>query len=246
MKLINLNVEIDLHYERVFDFLRSEDPDVITLQEATDHYRSELEQAGYFVSYVPRLKKMSVTGEITDGELIATRVSHTLTDHLYYDHGHKDLQFEDEANRRETNHEGLLIAEFDQADTHFILCTTHFTWTPKGELACDDQKADMQAFLDFTTKLPPHILTGDFNIPRHHNELYDVLAEHYIDNVPATYESSMDPTLHKHRNNPELQKLFNDFMVDYVFTQSPYTATDVRLEFGISDHAAVIAEIGKR
>lgn len=245
MKLINLNIETDLHYDLVFDFLRAEDPDVITLQEATKHSQTVLEEAGYFVSYVPRLKKMSVTGEITDGELIATRTPHTLTDHLYYDHGKGELQFEDEADRRQTNQEGLLVAEFEIEEQHFVLATTHFTWTPRGETACEDQKTDMEAFLSFTTTLPPHILTGDFNIPRHHNELYEVLRKTYTDAIPEEYASSMDREIHKHGNNPKLQKLFDDFMVDYIFVQPPYVATDVRLQFGVSDHAAVIAYIEK-
>lgn len=39
------------------------------------------------------------------------------------------------------------------------------------------------------------------------------------------------------------QPIFEEYMVDYIFTQSPYWADNVKLKFGVSDHAAVIAEI---
>lgn len=242
MKLINCNVEVDSHYEKVMNLLKSENPDTITLQEATQEYQQLFKDAGYYTSYVPRLKKMSGGAEVTDGELIATRVPHTITDHLYYDHG-KELQFEDIENRRETNNEGLLVAEFNFDGQDFLVATTHFTWTPKGEEACENQIADMKALLDFTTKLPPHVLTGDFNIPRQHNHLYEELTKHYTDRVPKYYKSSLDKDFHRTSNNPAKAHLFSDFMVDYIFTQAPYTATNVRLQFGVSDHAAVIADI---
>lgn len=32
-------------------------------------------------------------------------------------------------------------------------------------------------------------------------------------------------------------------MVDYIFTQPPYDVKNVKLVFGVSDHAAIIADI---
>jgi endonuclease/exonuclease/phosphatase family metal-dependent hydrolase len=50
---------------------------------------------------------------------------------------------------------------------------------------------------------------------------------------------------HRIGHLPEKQNLFTDYMVDYVFTQAPYTAHDVELVFDLSDHAAVVATISK-
>jgi len=37
--------------------------------------------------------------------------------------------------------------------------------------------------------------------------------------------------------------LFTHFMVDYIFIQPPYRAENVEFIFGVSDHAAVVAEV---
>ena len=67
----------------------------------------------------------------------------------------------------------------------------------------------------------------------------------YTDTIPANYTSSLDKTLHRKGDDPSRAHLFTDFMVDYLFTKPDYQASDVRLEFGISDHAAVVATISK-
>ena len=91
--------------------------------------------------------------------------------------------------------------------------------------------------------LDPHVFCGDFNIPRGHNVLYETLTTRYTDSVPATYASSLDKNIHRKGDDISRAHLFTSFMVDYVFTQKPYQAENVRLEFGISDHAAVVADV---
>jgi hypothetical protein len=63
--------------------------------------------------------------------------------------------------------------------------------------------------------------------------------------VPAHYRSSLDNNLHRLAEKPELAHLFTDYMVDYLLVQPPYHAHDVRLEFGVSDHAAIIATLSR-
>lgn len=138
---------------------------------------------------------------------------------------------------------GVLYADILCNDGLFKIATTHFTWTPQGEAPSEEQVLSMKAFLEKMQNMEPHIICGDFNIPRTENVLYGELTKHYTDAVPATYASSLDPSLHTLGNTPEKRHLFESFMVDYVFTQPPYTASDVRLEFGLSDHAAVVATI---
>jgi endonuclease/exonuclease/phosphatase family metal-dependent hydrolase len=128
-------------------------------------------------------------------------------------------------------------------DVQYSIGTTHFTWTPDGDKPGFGQRADMKVFMEIVKKLPSHIMCGDFNIPRHHNALYENLTEIYTDTIPEKYKSSLDKTLHRIGHLPEKQTLFNDYMVDYVFTQPPYKASDVHLEFKLSDHAAVVATI---
>lgn len=242
MKLISLNMEGDKHFDRVTPFLVREDADVICLQEAPDHYISQLEAMGYHVSFLARVKKNYGNGEFVDGEVIATKTPHVKEEFIYYKPSDQ-LEVEVPAKRRSTNRQVALIGRFNCGGSEYTVATTHFTISVfDGETPDDNQRIDMQTLLGHTAKLEPHVLCGDFNIPRHKNELYDQLIEQYTDQIPPDHITSMDKNIHRLGQDPDKQFIF-EYMVDYVFTKPPYTANDVRLEFGVSDHAAVVATI---
>jgi endonuclease/exonuclease/phosphatase family metal-dependent hydrolase len=125
----------------------------------------------------------------------------------------------------------------------YTIATTHFTWSPKGE-ANDDQRRDQAALFAILDSLGEFAFAGDFNAPRG-KETFSKFAERYQDNIPPHYETSIDVTLHKTRNNPVENARVGKYMVDGLFTTPQYQASNVRLEFGISDHAAIIATIEK-
>jgi endonuclease/exonuclease/phosphatase family metal-dependent hydrolase len=83
-------------------------------------------------------------------------------------------------------------------------------------------------------------LCGDFNAPRG-GEIFTTLASHYTDNIPSKYETSIHVALHR-AGSVDGARLAH-LMVDGLFTTSGYAASDVRLEFGVSDHAAIVATI---
>jgi endonuclease/exonuclease/phosphatase family metal-dependent hydrolase len=245
MKLINLNVELDEHITRALPFIDREQPDVLCLQEASDSYSTALFDRGYTVTKIAHVLKQTPDGEIlTDYDMIATKSPHTAKCQYYYK-PEGDLQFEDINNKRKTNRQGLVVATFRHHETDFTVATTHFTWTPEGAVPNAAQLSDMEEFLKIVETLPPHIMCGDFNIPRHHNPLYERLTAVYTDNIPQEYTSSMDKNLHRLGSDPHKENLFTDFMVDYIFTKPPYVTKNVRLEFGVSDHAAVVCEVAK-
>ena len=81
-------------------------------------------------------------------------------------------------------------------------------------------------------------------MPRGHNKLYEVITQKYTDTIPRHYRSSLDRNLHRLGKKTDLnQPIFDAYMVDYIFTQPPFEASDIHLEFGVSDHAAVIGNI---
>ena len=123
------------------------------------------------------------------------------------------------------------------------IAVTHFTWNPKGEEYYEPQAHNLKTLLSFLEDKPPHILCGDMNIPRGINPLHPQLVENYQDVIPSIYTSSLDSSLHRCGKDPEKNMLFTDFMVDYLLLQQSYTATDVKLHFGVSDHAAVVATL---
>jgi endonuclease/exonuclease/phosphatase family metal-dependent hydrolase len=67
----------------------------------------------------------------------------------------------------------------------------------------------------------------------------------YQDEIPKHYQSSLDRNLHRLGKVKLDQPIFDKFMVDYIFAKPEYEVTGERLEFGVSDHAAVVAHIVK-
>jgi len=226
------------HLGTVTAFLQRENADILTLMEAPESLGEWLKTQGYTTSFAAMTIKSQHNTTFTEGLLLATKLPHTASSH-YYRGTQQTIQNFDRTQKVNTIAHAVLYGQVGP----YHIATTHFTWNPTGETADTLQKKEMSLLLEITKKLPAHILCGDMNIPRGLNELYDILCEHYSDNIPLRFASSLDRTLHRAGNNPQLTKLFDSFMVDYIFTQPPYTTKDVRLEFGISDHAAVIAII---
>lgn len=177
-----------------------------------------------------------------EGVLMATKHAAIFNSFYYYEPEGQLRVFEKEV-WHETCAQGVVSAEITFNEKKYHIATTHFTWTQDGETAGQEQITDMLSFIKKVEQLPPHVICGDFNIPRNHNYLYEALTAKYTDEIPMHYKSSMDKQLHRLGNDPDKAIIFEEFMVDYIFTEQPYVAKDVRLEFGVSDHAAVVATI---
>jgi exonuclease III len=249
MKLININIEGDKHFDTVVPFLQKERPDVLCLQEV---YRKDLHhftKLGYSTTFLPITRKEFQGRHEELGITLATHnasaVLNQIQSHYYHDPTGELHEFDTDHKNLTVNNE-VLVGVFTVRGADFLIGTTHFTWIPDGSTPNDYQRDDMDRFLGYMKTLPPHCVTGDLNIPRHHNPLYDELMKYYDDAVPETFTSSLDQTAHHLANNPEKKHLFTDYMVDHLLVQQPYVAKDVRLEFGISDHAAVVATISKK
>ena len=245
MNLISLNVEGARHWQTVTSFLRREHAHVIALQEAHPDYVHFLETLGYQTYFSPSSLMEQNGIEFAQGLLLASLYDFEPRT-LYYHKPTDTLQPEvvDPKTGRSSIWRQLLVAQFTTNGGIFVIATTHFTWSPDGH-PNDIQRTDLGQMLQTTKTLPPHLLCGDFNIPRLHNELYLQLANVYTDNIPPQYRSSLDRTLHRAGNDPERAIVFDEYMVDYLFSQPAYNVTDVRLEFGVSDHAAVIGEVAQ-
>lgn len=247
MKIVSLNVEGVSQYERVLPFLKSSGADIICLQEATPQYEKHLCELGYGVEFLPSCTKTIGKDTFIDGILMASKHKTSFVAHRYFVFPGQDLPSEERHSTSERNgrHHGLILATVQYNDETYLIGTTHFTWTPDGHKPNKAQQTDIKSFLDYVKKQPPHIMLGDFNIPRGHNYLYEKLIAVYTDSVPPNYKTSLDKELHYCGNDPKKRHLFEKFMVDYIFTQSPYRAKNVSLKFGLSDHATIVADIIK-
>jgi endonuclease/exonuclease/phosphatase family metal-dependent hydrolase len=243
IKLISLNIEANKHHERVLPFITQEKPDIICLQEAPEDFQMTLREIGLHTTFLPMCIR-NVDGRILNlGVIVASPTPHTY-DLQYYHTAKTPTKLLDKQRILEMESFGLINVTITHNEQVYRVVTTHFYWTPHGT-----EDPIQTALMDNLLKvLPeePHILCGDFNIPRGFNALYPVLTARYTDTVPSEYQSSLDRDLHRLGKSEHLEDpIFDKYMVDYVFTEPPYTASNVRLQFGVSDHAAVVAHISK-
>lgn len=245
MKLVSLNVEWLLHTSRVLPFLEEQKADVVCLLEATEKYAEKLRDFGYQTHFLPRCKRVQGGEEFEDGIIIASLHSARFETIYYYGHKGEEVPLDvfNPDTQRSTCLQGVAVAHITHNGQVYIIATTHFTWAPNGDIPTQAQQSDLRALLDILAQYGPHVLCGDFNIPREYNFLYEKLTSLYIDKIPKMYTTSLDKEFHRLRHNQEKKDLLDRYMVDYVFTQDPYTAQDVQLRFGLSDHAGVIATI---
>lgn len=244
MKLLTLNVEGITHISRSIPFILAERPDVVCLQEAGTPYQGLLEASGYHVTFLPRCIRTYSGEEFTDGLLFASLLPNEVAAYNFYT-PHASLMHEqyDAVAERYNNPGQILLGHIVSNGKEYHIGTTHFTWTPNGDIPGKAQLIDMPNFLATVAQFPAHIMCGDFNIPRMANALYPELLVRYRDEIPADYNTSLDPEFHKLKNIPTQAHKLQEYMVDYVFSQPGYTVSDVRQVFGVSDHSATVCDV---
>ncbi len=239
--IVSLNIEGTRHYERVLPFIERIPPDVLCLMEAPSSVLPLLTSRGYFTVFAPMCTDNPVaTGDVL-GLVLATKVPHTATTTFYTSY-HGRIVPHDKHNAQSKSYP-LITATITHEETTYTIATVHLYDTYNGHES-PEQTASVDSLLSELAKLPPHILCGDFNMPRGYNTNYERFCALYHDAIPAEYTSSLDRSLHRAGTRTDLNApIFDIYMVDYLFTQPPYHATAVGLEFGISDHAAVVATV---
>lgn len=244
MKLITVNIEGSNHLNRIQEFIEKEQPDILCLQEAQPDMKEYLESQLYTAAFLPMTIRAGGADhrKKPEGLILATK-HRAIFNSFYYYSPDAALQEFDKNEWRNTCAHGVLHAQIEHLGEKYCIATSHFTWTPNGSEANPEQIMDMASFTKLIRELPPHIMCGDFNIPRKHNRLYAELLKLYKDEIPSHHASSLDKELHRLGKQVDKAIIFEEYMVDYIFTQPPYTVAEVRLEFGVSDHAAAVATI---
>lgn len=240
ISLVNLNIEGGRHLERVRNFIEEIKPDVVCLQEVLEsNFKSFEKNFGMSGLYAP-LTRLPEDYKRDRGEIVGTAIFSRLPikekkSEYYYGNG-GEVKFLNKENIAETESFNLLKMVIASNDEDYVIATTHFVWTPDGEANADQRKA-IDSLLNLTKKESSLVLCGDFNAPRG-REIFAKIASVYKDNIPAKYESSLDPNLHR------VKRL--RLMVDGLFSTPDYRIEDVKLTCGVSDHCAVTAKISKR
>ena len=242
IRLISINIEHSRHLDRVLPFLEHERVDVVCVHELMERDITALESLlGASCIFAPVAKHVrNETGIMGCG--IFSRLPVTAHDIKHYIEPKEPLPDFDEtttATKHASRNGPLIIADVEASDGRYRIATTHFTWTPHGD-ADDFQREDVSKLLDILRTLGSFVVCGDFNAPRG-GEIFSQLAGQYTDNIPKEYATSIDVNLH--RAGTARPEELADKMVDGLFTTPNYLASDVRLQFDVSDHAAIVATI---
>lgn len=244
LKLISLNVERSKHLDRVCAFLAEERPDVLCLQEVLERDVPALEQAsGPCQIYRPSTRIEYEGAVVAIGEAIFSPlpVKDSAVRYYWGDETLRDLDTQTPETRRATESRAVSFVTVEKDGIPFRIATTHFLPTPHGD-ANAYQRQDVAALLAELKSLGELVLTGDFNAPRG-RDIFTTLANAYRDNIPAQYETSIDVSLHRCRDDAQAAAELSRVMVDGLFTTPAFEASEVRLVFGVSDHAAVVGSI---
>ncbi|OGG69465.1 hypothetical protein A3F27_01015 [Candidatus Kaiserbacteria bacterium RIFCSPHIGHO2_12_FULL_53_13] len=239
VKLISLNVEGSQHLDLVLPFLEREMPDIATIQELNEEDIPRFSKAlgGSSYLYGPMARQLRDGVSAVFGIGIFSRLSMRKKNIFYY-HGGPESIPDSDFDKPETysmTNRALAICDAEKEGVAFRIVTTHFTWSPEGQ-PTELQREDMRKVLWTLDASGEFVLTGDFNAPRG-GEIFNTFAGHYKDNVPASYTTSIDGTLHRAGQLP--------YMVDGLFSTPGYTVSDVEMVSGLSDHCALRAMIGK-
>jgi len=240
---VSLNIEFGIHNETVLNFLKKEKADVICLQELLEEefelFKKELEFDGIFQSwsYVKSSNYKDWLGKKQGVAIFAKDIIGSGS--IFYQGAEENILkpfTEYMLDEKFQKNSALVWAKIKGDGSEiFKIVTTHLPVTEKGEVT-PYQLAAIDDLLDHLLELGDIVLCGDMNAPRG-KESFARLAAIYKDSIPLRYTTSIDQNLHKVKGIQH--------MVDGLFTSSAYKASEVSLEDGLSDHMAVIAEIGK-
>ncbi len=136
---------------------------------------------------------------------------------------------------KEGHPRAVIILKLTSDNKEYTFANTHFTWA-MPENADVEQAADFARFQTIIEPYPSLVMSGDFNASRE-SQVYKKLAEKYRSWVPASVDTTLDPTYFR---KPGLK-----LVVDHLFSTSDYRLDHVAVLSGLSDHCALSATITK-
>ncbi|MBI5469949.1 endonuclease/exonuclease/phosphatase family protein [Candidatus Kaiserbacteria bacterium] len=253
LRLVSVNIERSKHLDLFVSFLREQNADVVCIQECMERDIPLLEKAAGGTCFFTPLCIFAGAGEEQGvyGQAIISRLPFVLSSAMYYAGEHDPLFVFNNEEKEEVigrQARALSLIEVEKDSIRFKIATTHFTWSPDGE-ATDRQRRDLKSLLGLLDVEKEFVLAGDFNAPRG-SDIFDTLAKHYKDNIPAKYEWSLDESLHRvprevlaaHARDAGVPGL----MVDGLFSTPEYIVSAVELHTGVSDHCAITATVSKK
>jgi endonuclease/exonuclease/phosphatase family metal-dependent hydrolase len=236
IKFISVNIERDRHIDKILSLIQKENPDVICFQEIMqDKAQNIASTFGYFCLFTPTTRHELVDDQWEGIAILSRYPFYNINLHQYAGASETPTVFTKfpVSVLHQTRRYILQVVDLRVENKIYRFANTHFTWSPDGQ-ADEFQRLHLKQMLANLATYPSVVLSGDFNAPRG-REIFSAIAERYKDNIPAHYQTSLDEKLHRCGYLP--------YVVDGLFSTPDYKISNVELVFGVSDHAAVRAEI---
>lgn len=238
LNIASINIERSKHLPRIAAFIDRERPDLLCLQELCERDIPFFEALmGGRMAFAPMVRHPGEGPSDVVGIGMIARAE-ALTDVVadYYSgspQSIREITFFSIQGQRSAD--PLSIAEVMLTATlrGMRIAVTHLNVTPLGT-STPYQRESAGKLIRLAQSQAQQagdlLLVGDFNAPRG-RPTFDLIAEQFIDGIPAHYTSSIDGSLHRAGDIP--------FMVDGLFHTPGYRLENVRLSTGVSDHCAL-------
>ncbi|MCW2294823.1 exonuclease III [Pseudomonas sp. BIGb0408] len=244
LNIASINIERSRHLPRVEAFVNRERPELLCLQELCERDIPFFEDLmGGRMSFAPMVRYPGEgPSDVVGVGMIAREVVPTDVVAEYYSgsaESIREMTFSIMQGQRTAD--PLSIAEVMLTATvrGMRIAVTHLNVTPLGSSTAYQRESAgklIQLAQAQARQAGDLLLVGDFNAPRG-RATFDLIAEHFIDGVPAHYTSSIDGSLHRAGDIP--------FMVDGLFHTAGYRLKNASMSSGVSDHCALSCRLIK-
>lgn len=244
LDIASINIERSRHLPRVEAFVNRERPELLCLQELCERDIPFFEDLmGGRMSFAPMVRYPGEGPSDVVGVGMIAREEGLTDVHADYYSGSaesiREMTFSIIQGQRTAD--PLSIAEVMLTATvrGLRVAVTHLNVTPLGTSTVYQRESAgklIQLAQAQAQQAGDLLLVGDFNAPRG-RATFDLIAEHFIDGIPAHYTSSIDGSLHRAGDIP--------FMVDGLFHTPGYRLEDASMSTGVSDHCALSCRLSK-
>lgn len=244
LTIASINIERSRHLARVEAFIVRERPDLLCLQELCERdipFFESLMGGPMVFAPMARYPDEGPANVVGVGMLARGEALLEVTAEYYSGNPEhiQEMTFFTDEGRRVADPRSIAEVMLTATVRGFRVATTHLNVTPLG--SSTPYQRQSAGKLIALAEAQAHgadglLLTGDFNAPRG-RATFDLIAERFIDGVPAHYTSSIDSSLHRAGEIP--------FMVDGLFHTPGYRLEDARMTRGVSDHCALSCRLSK-
>ena len=190
--------------DRVIDFLKSEDADIVCLQEAGTEgvdlspskiniFEEVMRALGYEGEFVSIMGSRNSDGFWNIGQATYSRLRMTNVKKSFY-HLQEYKEYEDWWKNRFKWPRAVLITEFDIGGVGLVVGNTHMPVTPKATITKYQLEA-ARRLRKLMDQFGSYILSGDMNTP-YGTKTHEILSRGLVD-VTDPKQSTLHPTIHK-------------------------------------------------